>query len=131
MEKLLDFIAAQGLLPVLGVIAILLLLFLVILVVVALKQGRAVSLGPVRLGGRLKGQKGENSASARVASSVSQYLINCSYCGTQVPVSNPRLKQVPVKVYPSTDGCSSGANSHGFAIGCPKCGRSQYVQFEY
>ncbi len=128
MEKIIDLIEKQGLLPTALCILAFLLLALLIILSVALRQGREIVIGPLKLGGRLAASQDASSQGAVVSSS---YSVNCSECGTLIPVPNPRPREVPRKVYPRTSSCHSGGSSEGFQIGCPICRNRQYVQFEY
>ena len=131
MDKIIDFIEKQGFLPVVLIVGAFLLLALVIMFAVALLQGREVAIGPLRLGGHQKGDSAITPSVDPNDATSSQYSINCYSCGTLIPVSNPRLNEVPRKVYPKTNSCSSGGSSEGFRIGCPNCKSGQFVQFEY
>ena len=57
------------------------------------------------------------------------YTVNCNNCSNLLKVVNPRLHELPAKVYPTQFGFSIFGEI--VRVNCPHCGKEVWVKFDY
>ena len=139
IEKIIEIILKQDFTTTILIIPASLLLVLTVLAfLIAFLQGREISFWPPKIGAlnrsREDVKKGENrniQDYSRKDYFPYRMVVNCAYCGHEIKVTNPRLKDEPKRLYTSRSSASRGGTSDYIEIGCPDCKGSQFVQFEY